>query len=216
MEWFIKSRLFDLARQGQRLTHIAAVIPLTFFFAIIAQFGVIPVLVGMRVLYGADSLSNTGSLLGFSPFLAGFWESLLLITSFVLIYFILWLWLRLFEKRPFWTLGYEVKNSLAQYGRGFLIGALMFGGAVGILAITGGVSFEKGVATQQGFAALGGVFVVLIGWIVQGGAEEALIRGWALPVIGARYKPWIELFVWFVELVVEVELFFWCSQTSGL
>ena len=195
MEWFTKSRLFDLARQGQRLTHVAAVIPLSFLFALVSQFGVIPVLVGMQVLYGTDHLSDTGSLLGVSPLLAGFWESLLLITSFVLIYFILWLWLRFFEKRPFWTLGYEIKNAVMQYGRGFLIGGLMFGGAVGILTITDGISFEKGVATHQGLAALGGVFVVLIGWVVQGGAEEALIRGWVLPVIGARYKPWIGLLV---------------------
>lgn len=26
-------------------------------------------------------------------------------------------------------------------------------------------------------------------------AEEVLIRGWALPVIGARYKPWVGLLV---------------------
>ena len=37
--------------------------------------------------------------------------------------------------------------------------------------------------------------LVLIGWVVQGGAEEVLIRGWVLPVIGARYKAWIGLLV---------------------
>jgi membrane protease YdiL (CAAX protease family) len=36
---------------------------------------------------------------------------------------------------------------------------------------------------------LAGVLLVFLGWIVQGSAEEALARGWLLPVIGARYKP---------------------------
>ena len=193
MNWFTYSRLFELARQGKRLTHIAAVIPLSFLFALVSQLGVIPLVIIMGSIYGIteDGISMQGT-----PALeAGFWMSLQLIFSFVLVYAILWAWLKYFEKRQFWTLGYEVKNALMQYGRGFLFGALMFGGAVGILAIFGSVAFEQGDPTQQGIAALGGVVLVLIGWVVQGGAEEALIRGWALPVIGARYKPWIGLLV---------------------
>ena len=193
MNWFTYSRLFELARQGKRLTHIAAVIPLSFLFALVSQLGVIPLVIIMGSIYGIteDGISMQGT-----PALeAGFWMSLQLIFSFVLVYVILWAWLKFFEKRQFWTLGYEVKNALMQYGRGFLFGALMFGGAVGILAIFGSVAFEQGDPTQQGIAALGGVVLVLIGWVVQGGAEEALIRGWALPVIGARYKPWIGLLV---------------------
>ncbi len=195
MEWFTKSRLFDLAREGKRLTSIFAVIPLSIVFAIISQLAVIPVLISMRIIYGRERLTDSGSLVGSTPLISGFWEALLLISSFVLIYLILWLWLRFFEKRAFWTLGYELKNALAQYGRGFLIGALMFGGAVGILAISGAISFEAGDLTQQGFVALGGVIVVLIGWIVQGGAEEVLFRGWVLPVLGARYRPWVGLLI---------------------
>jgi membrane protease YdiL (CAAX protease family) len=108
-------------------------------------------------------------------------------------YIILWAWLKFVEKRPFWTLGYELKNVLSQYGRGFLIGTLMFASAVGLLALFGSVSFEQGDPAQQGFPAVGGVFLVLLGWIIQGGGEEVLMRGWVLPVIGARYKPWLGL-----------------------
>ena len=193
MNWFTNSRLFELARQGKRLTHIAAVIPLSFLFALVSQLGVIPLVIIMGSIYGFTE--NAISMKDVPALEAGFWMSLQLIFSFVLVYVILWAWLKFFEKRQFWTLGYEVKNALMQYGRGFLFGALMFGGAVGILAIFGSVSFEQGDPTQQGIAALGGVVLVLIGWVVQGGAEEALIRGWALPVIGARYKPWIGLLV---------------------
>jgi len=177
------------------LTNVFAVIPLSVLFAILSQFGVIPVLIALKAIYGRDHLSESGSLIGTSALISGFWESLALITSFVLVYVFLWLWLRFFEKRQFWTLGDETKNALIKYGRGFLLGAAMFGGAVGILAATGGISFEQGDPTQQGLTALGGVFVVLIGWIVQGGAEEVLFRGWVLPVLGARYRPWIGLLI---------------------
>ena len=195
MEWFTKNRLFDLARQGQRLTNVFAVIPLSILVGVLSGLGAAPVIIGMKAIYGRDRLTNAGSLIGGSPLISGFWESLLLITGFVLIYVMLWLWLRFFEKRPFWTLGYETKNALIQYARGFLVGAVMFGATVGILAATNSIAFEKGDPTQQGLAALGGVVVVFIGWAVQGGAEEVLFRGWVLPVLGARYRPWIGLLV---------------------
>jgi membrane protease YdiL (CAAX protease family) len=118
-----------------------------------------------------------------------------LVSSFLLVYFILWAWVKLFEKRPFWTMGYEIKNAAYQYARGLIFGTLIFAGAVIILAGFGSVSFEQGAPARQGFAALGGVLLVLVGWIVQGGSEEILMRGWVLPVIGARYKPWIGLLV---------------------
>ena len=193
MHWFNHSKLFDLARQGQRLTHIAAIIPLSFVFAFIGQLGVIPIIVVLGLIYG---FTETGvSLAGISNTMAGFWMGMQLIFAFILMYVFLWAWLKWFEKRPFWTLGYEIKDALSQYGRGFLIGALMFAGSVGILSLFGSVSFEQGDPSKQGLAAVAGVLLVLIGWVVQGGAEEVLIRGWVLPVIGARYKPWLGLLI---------------------
>ncbi|KAA0253374.1 MAG: CPBP family intramembrane metalloprotease [Chloroflexi bacterium] len=193
MDWLNHNRLFDLARQGRRLTHIAAVIPLSFVFMFAAQMGAIPVFIVMAILYGFSDALIT--MKGFSPLEAGFWMGAQLITAFALVYVILWAWLKFVEKRPFWTLGYEAKNILSQYGRGLLIGALMFAGAVGILALFGSVSLEQGDPAQQGLSALGGVILVLFGWVVQGGAEEALFRGWVLPVIGARHRAWIGLLV---------------------
>jgi len=193
VDWFNNSKLFSMARQGQRLTHIAAVIPLSILFPFVAQFGVVPVAIIMVILYRFSK--STFTMEGMSSLTAGFWMSLQLISAFILIYAILWAWLRFVEKRPFWTLGYELKNALTQYGRGFLFGALMFAGSVGILALFGSVSFEQGDPAQQGIAAIGGVTLVLFGWVVQGGAEEVLMRGWVLPVIGARYKPWLGLLI---------------------
>jgi uncharacterized protein len=193
MHWFNHSRLFDLARQGQRLTHIAAVIPFSFLIPLISQFGAIPVIVAKFIFHGVSW--NILGFEGFSPLEAGFWMAAILVSAFVMFYFILWAWVALFEKRPFWTMGYELKHAIPQYLRGFLIGAVIFSGAVGILVLFGAVEMEAGDPSQVGVAALGGVLIVLVGWVVQGGAEEILLRGWALPIIGARYKPWIGLLV---------------------
>lgn len=193
MHWFANSNLFDLARRGQRLTHIAAVVPLSLAIPFVSQFAAIPVVVALLIRFG--DLHTASTLIGVPALEAGFWMSLELITSFAMIYVMLWLWLYFFEKRPFWTLGYEWKNTALQYGRGLLIGAAMFAGAVAVLALFGSVEVERGDPSNQGVAALGGVMLVLIGWVVQGGAEEALMRGWVLPVIGARARPWIGLLV---------------------
>lgn len=190
MDWFSNSRLFELARSGKRLTHILAVIPLSVLITFIAGFGALPVYILMVAIYGLSD--QVLSLEGMPPLISGAWMSLQLVASFILVYVLVGLWVYFWEKRPFWTLGYEIKNAFLQYGRGFLIGALMFSGAVAVLWAFGTVSFEDSAPTQKGMAALGGVLIVLIGWIVQGGAEEVVMRGWVLPTLGARYRPWWE------------------------
>jgi uncharacterized protein len=193
MDWFNNSKLFDLARQGKRLTHIAVVIPFSFLIPLISQFGTIPVIVAKFIFHGVSW--NILDFEGLSPLESGFWMAAILVSAFVMVYFILWAWVAFFEKRPFWTMGYELKHAIPQYLRGFLIGAVIFSSAVGFLVLFGAVEVKMGDPSQVGFAALGGVLIVLVGWIVQGGAEEILLRGWTLPVIGARYKPWIGLLV---------------------
>ncbi|MGE5251960.1 MAG: lysostaphin resistance A-like protein [Bacteroidota bacterium] len=191
MDWFANSRLFELARTGRRVTPIWAAIPLAFVFSYAAQFGALPVLVAVVILYGTsgtplplDRMSATE---------AGFWMAAFLISAFALVYVLTGAWVLLYEKRPFRTLGYERGGSLKRYARGFLLGIVIFGVAAGILAAAGAVAIEKGDPSKQGTAAIAGVLLVLAGWVVQGGAEELVTRGWALPVIAVRSRPWLGL-----------------------
>jgi membrane protease YdiL (CAAX protease family) len=116
-------------------------------------------------------------------------QTIYLVFSFGPIFLMLWVWLALFEKRPMWTIGLAWSGAGRKFLRGLLVGLLMFMAAVGISAAFGYIAIEQGGSQPQGWAALGGVLLVLLGWLVQGSAEEALTRGWLLPVIGARYKP---------------------------
>jgi membrane protease YdiL (CAAX protease family) len=191
MDWFNNSKLFEMARSGKRLTHIAAVIPLVIVFAVVSQLGAAPVYVYEQYVHlTAGSYAGPGAP---SPTISQLWLTGYLISSFALLYLFVWLWVRFVEKRPFWTLGLPRANALRRYLRGFAIGMLLFSGAVGTLVLLGSAAPVAGNPARQGMAALGGVLIVLIGWIVQGGSEEILLRGWALPVIGARYRPWLGL-----------------------
>ena len=67
---------------------------------------------------------------------------------------------------------------------------LLLSVSVALGAITG-VEFST-ILTKTGdsggmLLGLAGVLVVLIGWLVQGGAEEVLTRGFLLPVFGVRF-----------------------------
>ena len=104
--WFTNSKLFELARRGQRLTHIALVIPLSLAIPFVSQFAAIPVILAMFIRF--EDFNAILNMRGISALEAGFWMSAQLISSFIFIYVILWFWLYLFEKRPFWTMGYEL------------------------------------------------------------------------------------------------------------
>ncbi|HAE58062.1 MAG TPA: CPBP family intramembrane metalloprotease domain-containing protein [Anaerolineae bacterium] len=191
--WITENRLFILARQAARLPHILIVLLLGLAIALLSQFGAIPVIVTQVLIYG---FSETGvETSEMSALVSGSWMAATLISSFAGIFLFLWLWTRFFEKRSLASLGLELPGALIKYARGFLFGIILFGGAVGLLAVAGFVEIEQGNPSTQGAAALGGVLIVLIGWIVQGAGEEVLTRGWMLPVLSARYKPWVGIIV---------------------
>jgi membrane protease YdiL (CAAX protease family) len=148
------------------LVPITAVLALAPFFII-------------RELGGGDLLpafwSNTGEFL------------VLLIAGFLPYYLLIWVWLWLFEQRPPRSTGLERPGWLAKYGRGLLIGLLMFGTTIGLIAVLGSVSLTPRDPPVSRLLAGVGSLVLLLGWIVQGGAEELLLRGFLFPIFGARF-----------------------------
>lgn len=186
------NHLFNLARSGRRLPHVILAAALSFVFILAAQLAG-----GIPAFFLIIAISMIGQP-GAAPTTPGQLNDLintplelviLLGLTFAPIFLILWLWLALFEKRPLWTIGLERQGALSKYLRGVLVGLVMFAFTVGLAGALGYIALEEGVPQSQGIAALGGVLLMLLGWLVQGAAEEALTRGWLLPVIGARYKP---------------------------
>jgi membrane protease YdiL (CAAX protease family) len=100
-------------------------------------------------------------------------------------------WITIYEKRSFKTLGFPLKNWFYKLLLGLLIGFGMIFLIVGLMYIAGGVVFDSSGSQESGITAFGSVFLCLLIFGVQGSSEEILSRGWMLPVIGARYRPWI-------------------------
>ncbi len=109
-------------------------------------------------------------------------QLLWLISNFAGVFLLVWLWVRFKEKRPFRTVGLGGGRVFSQWGMGFLAGGGMFAAAVLIPWAFG--FFER----QSVPVAVVGSAVVLVGWGVQGAAEEMAFRGWLLPVLSARYS----------------------------
>lgn len=114
--------------------------------------------------------------------------TLVLIMAFLPLYLVVAVWLWLFEQRALWTIGLEWAGGLKKYARGVIVGLALFGGTVALLALFGLVAPETGEA-PVGIAAIGGVSLLVLGWVVQGAAEEVLTRGFLLPVVSVRYGP---------------------------
>lgn len=197
------NHLFELARLGRRLPHLIVAIVLSVVFVLVALIGggmaAVFIVLTLSITTGEISAETLSQLPadGGREELANLLllpttaleQTIFLALSFGPIFLVLWVWLALFEKRPLWTIGLEWRGAGQRYLRGLLVGLLMFIAAIGIPAAFGYITFEKVTSQPQGLAALGGVLLVFLGWTVQGPAEEALSRGWLLPIIGARYHP---------------------------
>lgn len=166
-----------------RLYPILALIFTTISPFVAGVFAVIPILVFMALENGSlgGSISPDLQLL------------VTLVSGFLPIYFIVWLWVWLIEKRHLWTLGLEKMGALRKYLKGALVGVLIFSTAVGLLGLSGYLRIDP-QSTPLRVPLVGGVILLLLGWIVQGGAEELLTRGYLLPVVGSRYGAPLGIF----------------------
>lgn len=189
--WFSHNRLYDLARSGRRLTPWWGVIVAGILVGILSQVLALPVMLAQIMLH-SESLYFDTWVTTVSPLVSGFWLSLVLTASFGAMILLVWLWIRFYERRGIVTIGFEPQRAWFLYGRGLLLGFAAFCAVIGLLAPFGFVAVEPSDPALVGWAALGGVVLVFIpGWLIQGAAEEVLTRGWMLPTLAARYRPWV-------------------------
>jgi membrane protease YdiL (CAAX protease family) len=86
---------------------------------------------------------------------------------------------------PLWA------HAMRHYGIGFAVGALMMGVWTAGMWASRTLVIENSPPGYQGRTALAGVGVALVGWLIQGGVEEILFRGWLMGVVAARHRVWI-------------------------
>ncbi len=183
-----ENKLLIQARSGKRLLPFWVIVPVAFLIPVLSAFG--GILSGMfNVLSQADLAElrhlSRGELLSLVYPQTALEQIVFLASSFGGIFLLLWLWVRWVEKRPFVSLGVVAGGATVKFGRGMLVGGGLFSLAVGI-------PWAMGFFRLDGLPLLRiGAVLVLLGWLVQGSAEELVFRGWVLPVLSARYGVWV-------------------------
>jgi len=103
--------------------------------------------------------------------------------GFLPIILLVFLYMKVVEKRSFRTMGFE-KKGYKKYLTGFLFGLVLFSIAVVLSILFGGMTMK--LSFQASF--LPAIITILLGFLIQGASEEVVFRGWVLPVVGARYN----------------------------
>lgn len=177
------NEFFKLTDNSKRITHISLsslILPAIFLVisALLTQYVFAP------LYFGDPKAASSVARIAFGLF-----------SLFTLLIICVFLWVKFYEQRPFYTIGFTKKNAAKKYLSGFAIGVGMNVGIVLILAILGLIKQGSDNLTVTGVNAIGGVLVFLFAFVIQGASEEILTRGWMFQVIGARYKPWIGVII---------------------
>ena len=112
--------------------------------------------------------------------------------SFFFMALLVFLWVKFREKRPFSSLGFFKEGWLKELGRGFLIGAVQFSLVVVLLLVTGTGSLKFGQVNLQSLIF---VLAIIPFWILQGGTEELVTRGWLFPAVSAKSNIFIGILI---------------------
>lgn len=111
------------------------------------------------------------------------WYMIATLFSDIALILIVFLFCRFIQKRKIRTLGFVKTGMLKEYGIGVLAGFLFFSACVLISALFGGIRIQ-GVSPEFSI----GIFICyLLGFMVQGMAEEVLCRGYFLCSYARRY-----------------------------
>jgi len=96
-------------------------------------------------------------------------------------------WVKWVENRSLASMGWRFERAGFRYGRGFAIGLAMNIGALLAIGLLGGYEMGqwwRGLVDPMALLLIG---LFLLGFIIQGGTEEVLVRGWMLSTMAARW-----------------------------
>lgn len=103
------------------------------------------------------------------------------------------IWVIFVEKRSPVTMGFfPIRHRVKEFLKGLAIGSILFTFILVILMFLNIVHFDH---FQIDGTTLFSCFLVALGYVIQGSAEEIYIRGWLLPVVTAKTNVYIGLAV---------------------
>ncbi|MBA2795616.1 CPBP family intramembrane glutamic endopeptidase [Streptococcus porcinus] len=114
------------------------------------------------------------------------------LVNFPFISLCLFAWVKWYEKRPIRSLGFFKGQVFLELAKGWFIGTLLFSITLGLSFLLGGLEFQTSDFSIKTLEFL--VFSIPF-WLLQGGTEELLTRGWLLPIIARRLPLAIAIIV---------------------
>ncbi|MFN3229853.1 MAG: lysostaphin resistance A-like protein [Asticcacaulis sp.] len=166
--------LFGPRESSHRRTWTAAAIVLILvFFAL----GLLATIFGVLIPMGFHQEDLESQWLPLAIQLAGF--------SFIALPLLAWVWL--FERRKPNTLGLN-GQFVGRYARGLLTGAAFLFSVIALIWLAGGYRIEgPGVWTAPSPILFVPILALLGGFLIQGGTEELLMRGWLMQLVASRH-----------------------------
>lgn len=153
---------------------VALVAPLMIWgFILIGQFFALPVLFAVLALWAGLTDNLTSLITGQIPLHIE-------LSVFPFVALTLFAWVKFVEKRSIVSLGFFKEGWLKDLLLGFAFGGLLYGVCLGLIVLLGGAEL---VATDTSAGTWWFVLTTIPFWLVQGGTEEVLTRGWLLPVL---------------------------------
>lgn len=179
-----QNHLLKCAKRGSKIPDLATVALVSLGFMLLGSF-----------FAGTFLANHVGQVLyrmmpaiASSPLFFSVYQTIWLCCASLPIYFLVWRWLKWYERRQFWTLGFERRGWIVKILLGSAIGVLVAAGTILLLVGLQVVRLEPSkLITEPSQSALG-LCIPLIGLMFQATAQEVVFRGWLLPVIGSRYN----------------------------
>lgn len=108
---------------------------------------------------------------------------------------IFFVWVRFIEKRKILTLGFRHNKRLYKFLIGFFIGIITITIITIVLFLVGAIQIQIRKNINMSINTYVGIVLIVVGWLVQSASEEIGIRGWLIPLLGAKYSVAIAILV---------------------
>ena len=166
--------LYGPRQPKHRRTWTAAAIPLIIVFFAVGQLATV---LGVLMPMGFHQADLETQWLPMVVQLLGFGLTALLLLA--------WVWL--FERRSPLVLGLN-GAFLRRYARGLLVGCGFLLSVIGLIWATGGYRVEGfGVWAAPSLVLFLPILALFAGFVIQGGTEELLMRGWLMQLVASRH-----------------------------
>lgn len=183
-----KNKLLCLGKVGKRTTSFIQILIIYIILYVINIYLQVQGKSLANLIVGVEDRSFISSIWAFSFLIVS-------LISFGIPTFLIFLWLTIYEKRDFKTLGLELNEGFFKFIRGFIVGIVIVALTI-IIAIKSQLATVPLYYTRTDFKSFLNVFgIYFLAYIIQGFAEEIEFRGFIMQSINNRFQIVVAIIV---------------------